>query len=134
MEHPALACFARRAEPRARLVCFPHAGGGAHAFATWGELLPEWVEVHAVAYAGRGPRLKEPFAEDWRSLIAECAAAVRTVADRPVALFGHSFGATVAVSLLFNGLLFAASDEADAVPVLAAVAPRALRHAKPIKR
>ena len=99
MEHPALACFARRAEPRARLVCFPHAGGGAHAFATWGELLPEWVEVHAVAYAGRGPRLKEPFAEDWRSLIAECAAAVRTVADRPVALFGHSFGATVAVAV-----------------------------------
>ena len=95
MEHPALQCFTPRSEPAVRLICFPHAGGGAHAFAEWGALLPDWIEVHGVAYPGRGARSAEAFAASFEALAAECASAARTLRDRPIALLGHSFGALV---------------------------------------
>ncbi|MFJ9041569.1 thioesterase II family protein [Streptomyces sp. NPDC102406] len=79
-----------------RLVCFPHAGGSPYFFRDWGGALP-WAEVHAVCYPGRAERFGEPCATDLTAMAREIA--VELLApddDRPLALFGHSMGATVA--------------------------------------
>lgn len=91
-----LQCAAPDPEARVRLVCFPHAGGSASFFRDWGEGLPG-IEVHAVCYPGRAERIAEPPPTDLRRLAQEIADAVTPLADRPVALFGHSMGAPVAL-------------------------------------
>ncbi|MEU6770886.1 alpha/beta fold hydrolase [Streptomyces sp. NPDC046759] len=83
-------------DARLRLVCFPHAGGSASFFRDWGHSLPG-IEVYAVCYPGRAERLAEPPPTDLRSVAAEVADACEEVADRPIALFGHSMGAPIAL-------------------------------------
>ena len=74
MEHPALTCFQQRGESHARLICFPHTGGGAHAYADWGQSLPGWLEVHSVAYLGVVLALVTHFVRVWRLWLLECCA------------------------------------------------------------
>ncbi|MGW0392248.1 thioesterase II family protein [Streptomyces sp. NPDC003042] len=84
-----------RPEAGWRLICFPHEGGSARLFDTWGESLTA-AEVYALRYPGRGPRSDEPCPTDVHRLAAAVARAVHPLMDRPVALFGHSLGAWVA--------------------------------------
>ena len=85
--------------PRARLICFPHAGGVASAFRTWPEHLPADVEVLAACYPGRENRLSEPLIDDMAVLVERFAEVLPPLMDRPVAFFGHSMGASVAHEL-----------------------------------
>ncbi|GED83353.1 thioesterase II family protein [Streptomyces sp. 6-11-2] len=89
----------RAADPRLRLVCFPHAGGTAQLFHGWPALLPEEVEVLAVRYPGRQDRLAEACIDDMATLADTIEDALRPWLDRPLALFGHSMGACVAYEL-----------------------------------
>ncbi|MEV1294076.1 alpha/beta fold hydrolase [Pseudonocardia sp. NPDC049635] len=84
--------------PRARLLCFPHAGGAASYFTGLSARLRPDVDVVAVQYPGRQDRRSEPFATDLATLADRIVEQldVRTVADGlPLVLFGHSMGATV---------------------------------------
>jgi pyochelin biosynthetic protein PchC len=82
---------------KARLVCFPHAGGSASFFREWGENL-HGVEVFAVCYPGRAERIAEEPPTDLIRLGRDIADAVAALGDdRPVSLFGHSLGAAVAL-------------------------------------
>ncbi|MFD0857279.1 thioesterase II family protein [Actinomadura adrarensis] len=74
----------------------PYAGGTASAFNSWGERLPAHVDLLAVQYPGRQDRLGEPCVDDVHTLADNVAEALRQVDDRPMALFGHSMGASVA--------------------------------------
>ncbi|MDW5329550.1 polyketide synthase [Plantactinospora sp. KLBMP9567] len=84
---------------RVRLVCLPHAGGGASFFRRWPRHLPATVELHAVQYPGREDRIAEPPVDDLHRLADLVAEAVLPLADRPLALFGHSMGAAVAAEV-----------------------------------
>lgn len=104
-EHPAAArsslrTFAVRAQSRARLVCFPHAGGGAGAYRLWGFDAPWDVEVAAVQYPGREDRYAEPSVSGMDELADAIGTdLLREAAARPervTVLFGHSMGASVA--------------------------------------
>jgi len=86
-------------DPRLRLICFPHAGGVASAFRTWPQHLPADVEVLAACYPGRESRLDEPLIHHMDVLVDHFDEVVRSLLDRPVALFGHSMGASVAHEL-----------------------------------
>jgi pyochelin biosynthetic protein PchC len=82
--------------PRLRLVALPHAGGGANVFRGWAERLPPDVELLAARYPGRQDRLAEPCVTTMTELADRIAEALAGPDDRPLALFGHSMGASIA--------------------------------------
>lgn len=90
----------RRFHPRpdgdVRLVCLPHAGGSASFFFPVSQAMPESVEVLCVQYPGRQDRRKEPLIDNIPDLADRVFAALLPWADKPLALFGHSMGASVA--------------------------------------
>ncbi|WPZ32671.1 alpha/beta fold hydrolase [Thalassobaculum sp. OXR-137] len=90
----------RPAQPRPdaalRLFCLPYAGGGASIYRTWGEALPDWLEVCAVQLPGREERIGEPAFRQVDRLLPVLLDRLRPHLDRPYALFGHSMGAVIA--------------------------------------
>ncbi|MDA0566296.1 alpha/beta fold hydrolase [Streptomonospora sp. S1-112] len=91
--------FRPRPEARIRLVCLPHAGGGANAYRAWAALLPPGVELVAVQPPGREDRMGEDPADDMAEAVAAVAEELAPLLDRPYALFGHSMGSAVAFEL-----------------------------------
>jgi surfactin synthase thioesterase subunit len=91
-----LQCAIPRTDARSRLICFAHAGGSASFFSRWGEQLEEY-EVHAVRYPGRAERIAESPPSELRMLACDIADAIERLPGGPVALFGHSMGAVVAL-------------------------------------
>ncbi len=84
-----------------RLICFPHAGGGASSFHGWSAALADAsVEVAALRLPGREARVNEPAIVELRSLVAQLDEALHGWSDgRPEVWFGHSSGARVAFEL-----------------------------------
>ncbi|QKW35614.1 thioesterase [Actinomadura sp. NAK00032] len=90
---------ARRPGHTRRLVCFPHAGGGAASYSGWAALLPPGVDLVAVQLPGRQNRIAEaPFTEV-APLVNVLVHALRPVLAGPHAFFGHSCGAALAYEL-----------------------------------
>lgn len=85
------------AEPAARLLCLPHAGGSASYYFALSRALSPEVEVLAVQYPGRQNRLREGFAGSIEELVDGVHGSLPT--DLPVAFFGHSMGSVVAFEL-----------------------------------
>lgn len=86
--------------PRARLFCFPHAGGTAAAFQDWPAFLGPDVEVLAATLPGRGTRLFDPPIAELDRLAEVLAEGVATAAAAaPFALLGHSLGALLAFEI-----------------------------------
>lgn len=79
-----------------RLICLPHAGGSASFYLPVSRALAPALDVLAVQYPGRQDRRREPCIDDVRGLAREVYTALGDVAGRPLALFGHSMGASVA--------------------------------------
>ena len=88
-----------------RLVWLPHAGGSASSCFPLSQALSPGLEVLAVQYPGRQDRFAEPCVDDVQALADEIFRRLRDRADRTLALFGHSMGATVAyeVALRLEG-------------------------------
>ncbi|MFF8845292.1 thioesterase II family protein [Streptomyces sp. NPDC015127] len=83
-------------EAPVQLVCLAHAGGSASYFFPVSRALSPAVDVLAVQYPGRQERRSEPAFEDVGLLADAIAEQLAPWTDRPLALFGHSLGATVA--------------------------------------
>ncbi|WP_431980401.1 thioesterase II family protein [Streptomyces qinglanensis] len=81
---------------RARLICFPHAGGSAGFFFPLLKSLPGTVEAYAVQYPGRQDRLAEPCLTSVDELVDAACEVLRQEPAMPLVLFGHSMGASVA--------------------------------------
>ena len=79
-----------------RLVCLPHAGGSASFYFPLSQALSDRLDVMAIQYPGRQDRRREPCIEDIGDLARAIAAELEPRLDRPMALFGHSMGATLA--------------------------------------
>ena len=81
---------------RARMLCFPPAGGGPVMFRTWPRALPDGLEVLGVRIPGRESRWTDSLYADWPGLIADAVDALEPVLDLPYVLYGHSFGGMLA--------------------------------------
>ncbi|MFF4583276.1 thioesterase II family protein [Streptomyces sp. NPDC001389] len=90
----------RRFEPRpdssVRLVCLPHAGGSASFYLPVARAMPDFADVLCVQYPGRQDRRAEPLVDSIPELADQVFTALLPWADRPLAFFGHSMGASVA--------------------------------------
>lgn len=82
-------------QSRARLFCFPYAGGTAMIFRSWPRYLPAEIEVCAVQYPGRGSRIAEGLNEDVEQMVNSSYDKLQPFMNKPFAFFGHSMGALV---------------------------------------
>ncbi|MFY1702130.1 MULTISPECIES: thioesterase II family protein [Micromonospora] len=80
---------------RTSLLVLPHAGGNAHAYAGWRDLLPTHVRLLIGQYPGRGARFTEPLPERMADLVDPILASLPTDTTDLVVL-GHSMGSLVA--------------------------------------
>ncbi len=96
---PWLRCVRPNPNATLRLLCLPHAGGAASAYALWHRYMPSHIEVWSVQLPGRENRLSESAFTDWASLIHTLANAVWPITDVPLMCFGHSMGAVMAFEL-----------------------------------
>ncbi len=81
-----------------RIVCLPYAGGNGTIYESWTRWLPSEVELWAPSLPARGQRMLEPPVEDMELLVGTLAEEL-CADERPISLFGHSFGALVAFEL-----------------------------------
>jgi acyl transferase domain-containing protein/surfactin synthase thioesterase subunit len=82
----------RVASPSARLFCFHDAGGSPTMFAPFVRLATLGLEVHAISVSRTHPATDSSA----RQYLDTAAEYIRTRADTPYALFGHSLGALFA--------------------------------------
>ncbi|WP_189277659.1 thioesterase II family protein [Kitasatospora griseola] len=83
-------------DPRLRLFCFAHAGGGSAFFRPWREQVAQDVEVVSVVLPGRESRIRETAHTRMEPLIADLVEGLRPHLDGPYAFFGHSLGSVIA--------------------------------------
>lgn len=91
--------FHPRPEAGIRLICLPHAGGGAPTYRPTSAALAPGVEVLAVQYPGRQERRHEPLIDSVNGLADALFDVLEPDTAGPYALFGHSMGAMVAYEL-----------------------------------
>ncbi|RSM87892.1 thioesterase [Kibdelosporangium aridum] len=77
------------------LACLPHAGGSASYYFPVSRALSPKVGVLAVQYPGRQDRRREPSMSSIAELADAVAAQLLPWAEKPLAIFGHSMGATL---------------------------------------
>ncbi|MFF2812682.1 thioesterase II family protein [Streptomyces sp. NPDC058000] len=93
---------AQSAAAAARVVCFPHAGGGAGTYRPLATAVAARTvggrpyEVLAVQYPGRNDRIREARVAHLVTLATGAYQALSALTDRPLVLLGHSMGALVA--------------------------------------
>jgi medium-chain acyl-[acyl-carrier-protein] hydrolase len=94
--------FVRGARPdaRARLFCFPYAGGGAAEFRALAPELPAGIDLCPVVFPGREHRLGEQPYKAIEPLVAALLEALTPLLRAaPFAFYGHSLGSFVAFEL-----------------------------------
>ena len=108
------------------LLCLPYAGGSATYFWPFARALAPEVEVLAIQYPGRQERHHEPFVETMDELADRVTDAVAPVIDRPLAIFGHSMGASLGYEVALR--LAASGVDPTLLLVSGRRAPSAVRH------
>ncbi|HTB79610.1 MAG TPA: alpha/beta fold hydrolase [Opitutaceae bacterium] len=121
--------FGGRFQEKARLICFPPAGGGWSLFSPWQNALGPDIRVVGVHLAERESRSQEPPAVRLTALIDALEKEISPLLDKPFAFLGHSFGALVAYELAHR---LKANRHIE--PSLLVVAARSAPHLQPDSR
>ncbi|MEJ7594159.1 MAG: SDR family NAD(P)-dependent oxidoreductase [Planctomycetaceae bacterium] len=79
-----------------RLICFHSMGVGASLFTRFLLNPPDDYDILAVQTPGRENRMAEPVAEHFDELLDHIVPLLKPLFDRPVVIWGHSFGGVVA--------------------------------------
>jgi surfactin synthase thioesterase subunit/acyl carrier protein len=88
------------ADAPCRLICFHSMGVGASLFTKFLLNPPEDCDILAVQTPGRENRLAEPVAESLDWLVDQIVPELLPYLDRPVVIWGHSFGGIVAFEVI----------------------------------
>ena len=81
------------------LFCLHHAGGNAAVFRTWQAQAPDNVIICRIQLPGHGTRMQEPLLTHMSDVLDGLVQTIRPWLGHAFALFGHSFGGTVAAEL-----------------------------------
>ncbi|MCV6584558.1 MAG: alpha/beta fold hydrolase [Marinibacterium sp.] len=108
-----------------RLICFAPAGGGDARFHDWMAAFAPVLDVRAVTLPGRGRLMDLAPPSDLSAVIGAITDRIQPLSDRPMALFGHSFGALLAYEAARR------LEAAGAPPQILVVAGRAPQMALP---
>ncbi|MFD3675927.1 thioesterase II family protein [Streptomyces sp. NPDC058613] len=83
------------------LLCLPPAGAGCQQFRSWQSALAGTAQVYGVQLPGRENRWREPMPDTFGEAVAATAEelAATVAADRPLIVFGHSFGGLLGYEL-----------------------------------
>jgi medium-chain acyl-[acyl-carrier-protein] hydrolase len=82
-----------------RVLCFPHAGGGASLFRSWRDAVPAGIQLCPIQLPGREHRIQEPPCTRLDVLVETLVDTVASAITGRFALFGHSMGALIAFEL-----------------------------------
>ncbi|WP_411817248.1 thioesterase II family protein [Hyphococcus sp. DH-69] len=99
MPKVAIKCLQPRPMATRRLLLIPFAGGGATIFRHWADAFPADIEVFALQLPGREERIDEAPFTNWPAMFDACADALLRWPQLPIALYGHSLGAVIALEL-----------------------------------
>ena len=93
----------------------------------WQRSLPRWIRLVPIELPGRGPRMSEPFIEDFDDLVEQLCEAHERHCNGHYALYGHSMGGLIAygMAMRWRGLARRLPD------VLFASASPAPKHREP---
>jgi surfactin synthase thioesterase subunit len=83
-------------QPRARLLCFAHAGGGSSFFQPWRQAFGDDVEICPIVLPGREIRLGERRYNRLEDLMEPMLDGLMPFLDVPYGVFGHSLGSIIA--------------------------------------
>ncbi len=83
-----------------RLICFHSMGVGASLFTNFLLNPPDGCDILAVQTPGRENRIDEPVAESLDDLADQVVAQLLPLFDRPVVMWGHSYGGIVASEVI----------------------------------
>lgn len=114
-----------------RVLCIPHAGGGASSFNSWGVRFGREVGLVKLQLPGREDRAGEPALRSLEAIMEELLpAAVRHLTDRPLVIYGHSLGALIGFELA--GRLAAEGHPPGALLVSGRRAPQCSLRGRPV--
>lgn len=86
-------------QAKARLFCFPFAGGNTLFYRSWSRHFPSEIELRPVRLPGREGRFKEACYREATPLAQALVEGLSSYLDLPFAFFGHSMGALLAFEL-----------------------------------
>ena len=88
------------AAPKARLFCFPYAGGSCAIYHEWVDLFTQNnIEVSIIQLPGRGSRFHETAHDSMEAVTRELLLYADHFTDVPYFMFGHSLGSYIAFDL-----------------------------------
>ena len=90
-----------------QIFLFPFAGGNAHSFSEIIKRLPRNFETIAIEYPGHGARSKEPFLDDFESLLNDVAIQINSTFDKnkKIVFFGYSLGSLIAFEIIARHMI-----------------------------
>lgn len=88
-----------RPDAALKLLCLPHAGGGAGSFTRWLGLFGPQISLVRVQLPGREDVASQPPLRRVHDVVAQLLPQTRRLLGTPVALYGHSMGALVAFEI-----------------------------------
>jgi medium-chain acyl-[acyl-carrier-protein] hydrolase len=86
-------------QDRPTLLCLPHAGGAARAFASLEAALPTAARTALLELPGHGTRMAEPPRDDFRTVLEDLIGGSAPHTTGQYVLLGHSMGAAFAYEL-----------------------------------
>ncbi|MDA1052331.1 MAG: SDR family NAD(P)-dependent oxidoreductase [Planctomycetota bacterium] len=89
-----------RADAPLRLICFHSMGVGASLFTNFLLVPPDGYDILAVQTPGRENRMTEPVLESVDQLVDKLIPHLLPILDRPVVIWGHSYGGIVASEVI----------------------------------
>ncbi|GHT91058.1 thioesterase [Alphaproteobacteria bacterium] len=92
-------CFENKSTATMRMFCLPYAGGSAEFYLSWKNLIPNWIDLCPIQFAGRSYRLNEVSAKTFYDLVDELLPIISRYDDKEIILYGHSMGSVLAYEI-----------------------------------